>query len=160
MGHFSSLRWGEGVQRTLLLLLAGICTPTMAQTPTSVAPFKVTGDAIAEPLTKLPGDAQRGRTIVANRRVGLCLLCHSGPFPEERFQGTLAPSLAGAGARWNAGQLRLRIADPRRLNPDTLMPSYHRVTDLRQVGAAFQGRPVLDAQQIEDVVAFLQTLRE
>lgn len=160
MGHFSSPLWGERVKRTLLFLLAGICTPTMAQTPTSVAPFKVTGDAIAEPLTKLPGDAQRGRTIVANRRVGLCLLCHSGPFPEERFQGTLAPSLAGAGARWSAGQLRLRIADPRRLNPDTLMPSYHRVTDLQQVGDAFQGRPVLDAQQIEDVVAFLQTLRE
>ena len=68
----------------------------------------------------------RGRAIVANRSVGLCLLCHSGPIPEERFQGTLAPSLAGAGARWSVGQLRLRIVDGARLNPDTIMPPYYR----------------------------------
>lgn len=143
----------------LVAMLAGP-VGARAQPASTVVAFQVEGDAIPRPLVDAPGDAARGRAIVANRRVGLCLLCHSGPFPEERFQGTLAPSLAGAGARWNAGQLRLRIADPRRLNPATLMPSYHRTADLQQVGAAFQGRPVLDAQQIEDVVAFLSTLRE
>jgi L-cysteine S-thiosulfotransferase len=116
-------------------------------------------DAINQALTAVPGDAARGRAIVANRQVGLCLLCHTGPFPEERFQGTLAPDLGGAGARWSEGQLRLRLVDGRRVNPQTIMPSYHRTDGLQRVGSAWQGKPVLDAQQIEDVVAFLSTLR-
>ena len=106
-----------------------------------------------------PGDVARGRAIVVDRRVGLCLLCHSGPFPEERFQGTLAPALNGAGARWNAAQLRLRVADSARINPATLMPAYYRVDGLTRVGAAWRGKTVLDAQQVEDVVAFLVTLK-
>ncbi|HUP07326.1 MAG TPA: sulfur oxidation c-type cytochrome SoxX [Caldimonas sp.] len=124
-----------------------------------VAPLRVVGDAIPQPLTRVPGDAARGRAIVVDRSVGLCLLCHRGPFPEERFQGNLASDLSGAGLRWSAGQLRLRIADSRRIDPDGLMPSLHRVDGHERVGRAWQGRPVLDAQQVEDVVAFLQTLR-
>jgi sulfur-oxidizing protein SoxX len=121
----------------------------------------VVGDAIPAPLTRAPGDAARGRAIVVNRQRGLCLLCHSGPFPEERFQGDLAPDLAGAGARWTEGQLRLRLVDGRRLNPDSLMPSYYRVDDgLVRVGPAWKGRPILTAEEIEDVVAFLLTLRD
>ena len=120
----------------------------------------VEGDAIPEPLAARPGDAARGRAIVANRSVGLCLLCHSGPIPEERFQGTLAPSLAGAGARWSASQLRLRIADGARLNPDTIMPPYYRVEGLDRVAPGFRGKPILTAEQIEDVVAYLMTLKD
>ena len=116
-------------------------------------------DAIEQPLSAVRGDAARGRAIVANRQLGLCLLCHTGPFPEERFQGMLAPDLGGAGARWSEGQLRLRIVDARRLNPQSIMPPYHRTEGLVRVGAAWQGKPVLDAQQIEDVVAFLRTLQ-
>jgi L-cysteine S-thiosulfotransferase len=118
------------------------------------------GDAIPEPLTSRPGDAVRGRAIVANRSVGLCLLCHSGPIPEERFQGTLSPSLAGAGTRWSVGQLRLRIADGARLNPDTIMPPYYRTAGLQRVAKAFDGKTILTAEQVEDVVAYLTTLRE
>jgi sulfur-oxidizing protein SoxX len=92
--------------------------------------------------------------------VGLCLLCHSGPFPEERFQGDLAPDLRGAGRRWTEGQLRLRIVDSSRVNPATIMPSYHRTEGLTRVAPAFRGKPVLNAEQIEDVVAFLMTLTE
>ena len=106
------------------------------------------------------GDATRRRAIVANRSVGLCLLCHSGPIPEERFQGTLSPSLAGAGARWSEGQLRLRIVDGTRLNPDTIMPAYYRTTGLQHVAKSFVGKTVLTAEQIEDVVAYLATLKE
>ena len=116
-------------------------------------------DAIDAPLTDRPGDAARGRAIVANRQVGLCLLCHTGPLPEERFQGNLAPDLAGVGARLGAGQLRLRLVDSRRLNPDSLMPAYHVVDRSARIATAYQGRPLLDAQQVEDVVAYLQTLR-
>lgn len=124
------------------------------------AQIVVRDGAIAEPLSGLPGDANRGRAIVASRQQGLCLLCHTGPFPEERFQGNLAPDLAGTGSRWTEAQLRLRVVDARRLNPSTIMPPYHRVEGLHRVGAGWQGQPVLTAQQVEDVVAFLATLRE
>ena len=110
-------------------------------------------------LTGAKGDPAKGRAIVANRQVGLCLLCHSGPFPEERFQGTLAPDLAGAGTRWSPGQLRLRIVDSTRINPATIMPPYYRIDDLTRVSPAFAGKPVLNAEQIEDVVAYLATCR-
>lgn len=125
-----------------------------------LAPYAVVGDAITAPLEGKQGDAARGRAIVANRQLGLCLLCHSAPMAEERFQGDLAPNLAGAGARWNAAQLRLRLVDPQRLVPGSLMPAYHRVDGLQQVGAAWRGKPLLDAQQIEDVVAWLLTLKD
>jgi len=117
-------------------------------------------DSIPQSLTGQPGDATRGRAIVANRTVGLCLLCHSGPIPEERFQGNLAPSLAGAGSRSTQGQLRLRLVDAARLNPDTIMPPYYRVDGLTRVAKNFQGKTILTAQQIEDVVAYLATLKE
>ncbi len=122
--------------------------------------YEVTGNEISASLTGSPGNPARGRAIVVNRQVGLCLLCHSGPFPEERFQGTIAPDLAGSGTRWSEGQLRLRLVDGTRLNPDTLMPSYYRVDHLTRVGDAWRGKPILSAAQIEDVVAFLSTLRE
>lgn len=117
-------------------------------------------DSIEKSLTGTPGDPARGRAIVANRQVGLCLLCHSGPFPEERFQGTLAPDLKGTGARWTEGQLRQRIADSSRINPATIMPAYHRTEGLTRVAPAWRGKPILTAGQIEDVVAFLMTLKD
>ena len=117
-------------------------------------------DAIPESLTGAKGDPARGRAIVGNRQVGLCLLCHSGPFPEERFQGELAPDLKGAGARWSEGQLRLRIVDSSRINPASIMPAYHRTDGLTRVAPAFRGKPILTAEQIEDVVAYLTTLKD
>jgi sulfur-oxidizing protein SoxX len=117
-------------------------------------------DAIPQSLTGVKGDPARGRAIVANRQVGLCLLCHSGPFPEERFPGNLAPDLKGAGSRWSEGQLRLRIVDSGRINPATIMPAYHRTEGLMRVAPAYRGKPVLSAEQIEDVVAFVMTLRD
>jgi L-cysteine S-thiosulfotransferase len=105
-----------------------------------------------------PGDAARGRAIVASRQVGLCLLCHSAPIPEERFQGDLAPDLRAA-ARLSEGQIRQRIVDPARVNPGTIMPAFHRTEGLERVAPAYTGKPVLTAQQVEDVVAWLMTLR-
>jgi sulfur-oxidizing protein SoxX len=138
----------------LLSLL--LCVTAQAE-PVS---YEVVGDGIPQPLSVAPGDAERGRALVASRQTGLCLLCHSAPIAEERFQGNLATNLAGAGARWSEAQLRLRVVDARRLNPLTPMPAYHRTDGLQRVGAAWQGKPVLSAQQVEDVVAYLRTLRE
>ena len=138
-----------------LVLLATLAAPAAAQG----VGWRATGDGIAQALTAEAGDAARGRAIVASRQQGLCLLCHSGPIPEERFQGNLAPPLDGAGKRLSAAQLRLRMADSRQVNPDSLMPPYHHTGGLAQVGRAFSGQPLLSAQQIEDVVAYLVTLQ-
>jgi sulfur-oxidizing protein SoxX len=116
-------------------------------------------DSIPSSLTGAAGDAERGRKIVLDRHVGLCLLCHSGPFPEERFQGDLAPDLSGVGARLSAGQIRARIVDASRVNPNTIMPPYYRTDKLQHVAPAYRGKTVLTAEQIEDVVAFLVTLK-
>jgi sulfur-oxidizing protein SoxX len=117
-------------------------------------------EALEPSLTGSPGDPARGRAIVANRQVGLCLLCHSGPIPEERFQGNLAPDLRGAGARWTEGQLRQRIVDSGRINATTIMPAYHRTEGLVRVAPAWRGKPILTAEQVEDVVAYLKTLKD
>lgn len=139
-------RCGSGTGRALAL--AGICAGFAA------------GAAAADPMPEsLPGDAARGRAIVVDRQAGMCLLCHSGPFPEERFQGDLAPDLKGAGARWTQDELRLRLTDPARFNAATIMPSYSRTEGLWRVAPAQRGKPLLTQQQIEDVVAFLGTLR-
>ena len=123
-------------------------------------PYSIVGDTIPRPLTGVPGDAASGRAIIANRQVGLCLLCHTGPFPEERFQGNLAPNISGAGSRWSEGQLRLRLVNAGRLNVASIMPAYYSTTGLNRVSSAAQGKPLLAAQQIEDVVVFLRTLKE
>ena len=121
--------------------------------------YVVVGDAIPSSLTGAPGDAARGRALVVDR-TSTCILCHSGPFPEQRFQGDVAPSLAGAGSRWSEGELRLRLVDASRLNAATIMPSYYRNDGLSRVGRAWQGKTILSAEQIEDMVAYLATLRE
>jgi sulfur-oxidizing protein SoxX len=111
-------------------------------------------------LTGVAGDPAKGRTIVVERQKGLCLLCHSGPFPEERFQGDLAPSLAGVGARMSEGELRLRMVDSTKVNPASIMPPYYRSEGLERVAANYRGKTLLQAQEIEDVIAFLMTLKD
>jgi sulfur-oxidizing protein SoxX len=116
-------------------------------------------DTLPSSLTGAAGDPVAGRKIVLDRHIGLCLLCHSGPFPEERFQGNLAPDLTGVGARLSAGEIRLKIVDASRVNPDSIMPPYFRTESLERVAPAYRGKTVLTAQQIEDVVSFLATLK-
>ncbi|MBU8873872.1 sulfur oxidation c-type cytochrome SoxX [Reyranella sp. MMS21-HV4-11] len=140
----------------LVIALLLIAYPAAAQPVTP----QIVDDAIPASLTGRPGDAARGRAIVANRSTGLCLLCHSGPIAEERFQGDIAPSLAGAGSRWSEGQLRLRIVDGARLNADTIMPAYYRTDGLQRVARNFEGKTILSAGQVEDVVAYLVTLKD
>lgn len=115
-------------------------------------------DSIPDSLTGSKGDPVRGRAIVASRQLGLCLLCHSGPFPEERFQGNLAPDLRSA-AQLTEGQIRQRLVDPSRANPKTIMPAYYRTEGLSRVAPQVRGKTILTAEQIEDVVAYLMTLR-
>jgi L-cysteine S-thiosulfotransferase len=130
------------------------------QADEALRPYAVVGDAVPVSLTGAPGDPVRGKAIVVSRQTGLCLLCHSAPLPEEKFQGTIGPDLKDAGSRNTEGQLRLRIVDSRIFNPDTIMPAYYRLDGVDRVAPAFRGKTVLTAEQIEDVVAFVKTLRD
>ena len=133
------------------LLLAGAAAP--------LVPYRVDRDAISASLTGHEGDPVRGQAVVSAREVSACGLCHGGPFADAHFQGTVGPSLAGVGARLSEGQIRLRIVDAASVNPQTVMPSFYRLTGLTRVGRAWQDQPVLSADQIEDAVAYLTTLR-
>jgi sulfur-oxidizing protein SoxX len=140
-----------------IALTIAIALPCAASAETW--PYKIVDDGIPVSLTGAVGDAAHGRVLVLDR-ASTCILCHSGPFPEVRFQGDLAPDLKGSGTRWSASQLRLRLVDASRLNPETIMPSYYRVDGLQRVGRNFAGKPILSATEIEDIVAYLATLRE
>jgi sulfur-oxidizing protein SoxX len=118
------------------------------------------GDGVMTPLTDQPGDPARGQAIVLDPARGNCLICHPMPIAAAEFQGDVGPDLAGVGSRYDAGELRLRVADPKRLNPASVMPAYHRADGLHRVLKAYRGRPILTAQEVEDVVAYLLTLKE
>lgn len=117
------------------------------------------GDAIPNSLSGQAGDPIKGRTIVTSRQTGLCILCHAGPFPEERFQGNLAPDLKLSIANLSAAQLRARLVDPSKTNTNTIMPAYFRIDHLQRVAPPFVGKTVLSAQEIEDVIAYLLTIK-
>lgn len=145
------------MRRTLAAFSLGISTLFL---PCSALSQTWVGDSIVNPLSSSPGDVSRGRAIVASRQVGLCLLCHSGPFPEERFQGNLAPNLSDSVGQFTPAQLRARLVDPSRLNPESIMPAYYRTTGLNRVAPKFVDETILTSQQIEDVVTFLISIQD
>lgn len=143
---------------------AALATSWMAHaqgtSPGKIASFTITGDAIKAPLDGLAGDAARGRILAFDPERGNCTICHPMPGGDARTQGTVGPPLAGVATRLDEGQLRMRLVDGTKLNPATIMPPYHRIEGLSRVGREFAGKPILDAQEIEDIVAFLATLRQ
>ncbi|HET9046098.1 MAG TPA: sulfur oxidation c-type cytochrome SoxX [Casimicrobiaceae bacterium] len=139
-----------------LAMTIGVARGADSQPPSAL---KVVGDGIPDPVAATPGDAARGRSLMLARDPANCLLCHAMPDPAARFAGDLGPPLAGIGGRLTIPQLRLRVADIIRLNPATIMPSYYRVDGLSLVASAYRGKPILTAAEIEDVVAYLATLR-
>lgn len=146
------MRWG-------LLALGLLATGgASASAQEALFSYRVVGDAIPTSLTGKPGDPANGRALVVKRET-TCLLCHAGPFPDQRFQGNLSPDLTGTASRWTEGELRLRMVDATRLNEDTIMPSFYRIDGLNRVATNLRGKPILTAQEVEDVVAFLATLK-
>src|SRR5260221_3144800 len=116
-------------------------------------------DAIFKPLTSSPGDAARGKTIVISREGGHCILCHHLPADEVKVFGNVAPALDGVGSRLTVAQLRQRVVDITAVNPQAVMPAFHRSRGLQRVAGEYRDQPVLNAQQVEDVVAYLATLK-
>ncbi len=157
-------------QRIPFFWLLSLCTvvlpipPTLAadpaRPPQAYVQWKAEDYAIKEPLGGLTGDATRGRAIAGDQHRGNCLACHKLPIPEEKFFGNLGPSLIGIGSRQPVGMIRLHVVDQSRFNPETVMPGYYRPPQqLHRVAKALRGRTWLTAQEVEDVVAYLATLK-
>lgn len=165
MGHRGQAgrRWWRPLAVWGLVAVGGAAgaVPPRPPEPSIVRPedMRVEGDRVPVPVTAEPGDARRGRSLLIAREAANCVLCHAVPDPAIRFAGNVGPSLAGIGGRFDAAQLRLRIADSQRLNPDTIMPSYYRTDALHRVARQYRGQPVLTAQEVEDIVAYLGTLK-
>ena len=127
--------------------------------PGSLAKFRVIADGIPEAIGGTTGNAERGRALILGREAANCVLCHAVPEPGLRFSGNLGPPLGGVARTFSVAQLRLRVVDNMRVKPATIMPSYYRIEGFDQVAGAYRGKPILDAEQIEDIVAYLATLR-
>lgn len=142
----------------VMALAAGIGGGQGAQAGDLVA-YQIVDGAIPKSLTGTPGDPAAGKKTAVDRKLGNCLACHSMPIPDQPFHGDVGPDLATVGSYMSEGQLRLRLVDSKKINPDTAMPSFYKVEGLHRVADAFVGKPILTAQQVEDVVAYLMTLK-
>lgn len=162
--HFVRARSRAAAPRAAAALVASVVTAfafitdATANAP-DLTPYRIVADGIPEPLVPKGGDAARGRDLIVARDAANCVLCHAVPDAALRFAGDVGPSLAGVGTRLNVAQLRLRVADNLRLNPQSAMPSYYKVAGLVRVSAPYAGKPILTAAEVEDVVAYLATLR-
>jgi L-cysteine S-thiosulfotransferase len=160
-----SIRGERRIRMALRLIaaLAGVAatigTSAGGGEPGNLAKFRVIADGIPEAIGGARGDAGRGRALILGRESANCVLCHAIPGPGVRFSGTLGPSLDGVARTLTVAQLRLRVVDNMRLNPMTIMPSYYRIEGFDQVAGAYRGKPILEAEQIEDIVAYLATLK-
>jgi len=121
--------------------------------------YQIKGDTIAESLTGKAGDPVNGRKVAIHRKKGNCLACHVMPVPEQQFHGQVAPDLGGVAGRYSEGRLRLQVVNPKVINADTIMPAFYRLDGLHRVMKKFQGKTIMSAQDVEDVVAYLMTLK-
>lgn len=142
---------------------AVIVAATLAVPPASaqgLVEYLVTSSEIQEFLSGMAGDPKKGRKLVTQGKHGSCLACHQAPIPEAADHGIIGPTLDGVGSRMSEGELRLRIVDPKRVNPETMMPAYYRIAGLNRVAKKFAGKPMLEPQEIEDIVAYLVSLKD
>ena len=145
-----------GIFVSVVFLVAG----PSAWSETGIVRYDIQGDGVRLPLRGLSGNAERGGRVIAGRREGNCLICHTVPAIKAPFQGRIGPSLKAVARRLSTAQIRLRVIDMSRLNPVTIMPSYYRTANLYDVAAPYRGKPVLSAQQVEDVIAYLAGLQD
>lgn len=143
-----------------LLAIAAMTVAAMAG-PVAPGDVKIVDGEIKTSLTGKPGSAVKGREWFSNRKLGNCLACHQNPdMPKEQFHGEIGPSLEGVAERWNEAQLRAIVVNAKQaLNPETMMPAFYRTSDFNRVAKKFDGKTVLSADQVEDIVAYLLTLK-
>lgn len=148
--------------RTLSRAIIGVgAFLVLSGTADAAEKYTVANNAIQASLTGKPGDPANGRKVAIDRRKGNCLACHAiAAIPEQQFHGNIGPALDGVGAIYSEAELRLRLVNPKILNPDTMMPSFYRTTGFHRVQKKWQGKTIISAQEVEDVIAFLKTLKK
>lgn len=144
----------------VLASIAAIVAVGAVWAQSGLVPYRIVDGGIPEPLTDQPGDPLRGEVVLRDARNATCLICHHMPIADEPDQGNLGPDLAGVANRYTAAELRLRLVDPKAINPDTVMPAYYSLGNLNRVQALYEGQTIYSAQDIEDVLAYLLTLTE
>ena len=151
-----------GVRILAILALGvvfGLASNTNATAAKELVKYVVKDGAIAKSLTGKPGDAAKGRKLAINRKKGNCLACHVMPIPEQAFHGEVGPDLAGVGGRMSEGKIRLQIVDPKRNISDSIMPSFYRTAGFTKVLKKFKGKTILSAAEVEDLVAYVKTIK-
>jgi len=143
--------------QVLALLISLIC----CSTATGGLVYEIVGGtSIPRSLTDRPGDPGKARAVIIERSVGNCLACHQIPALDDvPFHGDVGPSLANVANRYSEGELRLLIVNPKARFPDTMMPAFYRKNGFFRVLPKHKGKTILTAGQVEDVVAFLLTLK-
>lgn len=140
--------------------LTAVALAIVSASAAAVLPaYVIVGDGIPAPLAPDGGDPARGRALVVARDAANCVLCHAVSDPAIRFAGDVGPSLDGIARRFTVPQLRLRVVDDAKVNRTSVMPSYFKVAGLAQVAAPYVDKPILSAREVEDIVAWLATLR-
>jgi sulfur-oxidizing protein SoxX len=150
------------VKRTLAVVAIGGSLALLLSSPASAADlikYQINNDAIATSLTGKAGDPVNGKKLATNRKKGNCLACHSMPIPEQAFHGNIGPDLKGISSRYSEGELRLRIVNPKVLNSETIMPAFYKADGFNRVMKKFAGKTIITAQEVEDIVAYLMTLK-
>jgi sulfur-oxidizing protein SoxX len=150
------------VKRTLAVAALGGSLALLLSLPASAAglvKYQINNDAIATSLTGKAGDPMNGRKLAINRKKGNCLACHSMPIPEQAFHGSIGPDLKDIGSQYSKGELRLRVVNPKIINSETIMPAFYKADGLNRVMKKFVGKTIISAQDVEDIVAYLMTLK-
>jgi len=142
------------------LLSTSVSAQEMKTLTPAMAKAKIVGGTnIPVSLTGKPGDPVNGKKIAINRKKGNCLACHNLPIADQPFHGNAGPELHGIGSRYTAAEFRLRLVNPKVINPNTFMPAFYRDYDFERVLKKFQGKTILSAQEVEDVIAYLVSIK-
>ena len=140
------------------VIIAASVGMTFAASAETVA-YKIVDDGIPKSLTGKSGDAKAGRKVAYNRKTGNCLACHKLPIPEQQFHGEVGPDLKGVASRYSEAEIRLRVVDSKKMNSDTIMPAFYRDSGFTRLQKKWVGKSILKAQEVEDLLAYLMTLK-
>tara|TARA_B100000902_G_scaffold102366_1_gene104771 strand:+ start:140 stop:601 length:462 start_codon:yes stop_codon:yes gene_type:complete len=151
----------NSVKNVIAILVGLLCLQTAHA---EVAPSEIVADeygAVVASLTGAAGDPANGRKVFMNRKQGNCLACHvNSEMSEQTFHGEVGPALDGVADRWTQAEIRGMIVNSKSVFEGTIMPAFYRDSGFNRTLKKFEGKTILKAQQVEDVVAYLLTLKE